>query len=104
MSFGRRLASIRDRESLQQKELAKLIGVKHRNVSDYERDLYFPKPKVLAAIARELNVSLDYLLGVNEDEASYKKYKVIYLEEDVSKEMEKEILEFIQFLKLKYNK
>lgn len=102
MSFGSRLAYIREREGLLQKELAHLIGMDERTISDYERGEYYPKFNTLPEIARALNVSLDFLLGVNEDIKSYEEYQVIYLPSNTPKKMRKEIEAYVDLLKPKY--
>ena len=62
--FGRRMARARKRNHLTQKELAKRIYTSLTTVSRYERGLSMPDMPMLIKLANELDVSVDYLLGV----------------------------------------
>ena len=63
MSFATRLIEVRKKRGLSQDELAKRLGTKAPVVGRYERDETKPSVEVAANIARELDVSLDYLTG-----------------------------------------
>lgn len=63
MSFATRLIETRKKRGLSQDELAKRLGTKAPVVGRYERDETKPSVEVAANIARELEVSLDYLTG-----------------------------------------
>lgn len=63
MSFGEKLVELRKRRGLSQTELGKKVGV-HKNVlGKYERDEVKPSIEIATTIAKELDVSLDYLVG-----------------------------------------
>jgi transcriptional regulator with XRE-family HTH domain len=63
-AFAKRLVAARTRRQLTQVELADALGVTQPLISLYERGLSEPSAAVIAAIARELRVSADELLGV----------------------------------------
>lgn len=66
MLFGDRLRKLREDKGLIQAELGKLIGVSDHVVGYYEANARFPnKPDTLQKISNVLNVSVDYLLGVD---------------------------------------
>lgn len=63
---GDRLREERERRGLKQSELADLCGVTMFQISRYETGKSEPGSTVLHAIARHLNVSADYLLGLTD--------------------------------------
>ena len=60
--FGERLKALREKAGLSQRELARLAGIEAMQISRYERGVGYPAVKTLIAIARTLDVGLDYLL------------------------------------------
>lgn len=62
--FGKRLAEIRKSRGITQVELADRIGSSQRNLSYYESDKGHAPAPVLVALAKELDVSTDDLLGL----------------------------------------
>lgn len=69
--FGTRLKIARKNKKMTQKELAHLLGVEQSTISNYEKNFRFPVAPALKEIADQLNVSIDYLLGRSEDQATY---------------------------------
>lgn len=67
-TFGQRLRELRKRKGMSQEQLAIVLGVSKQAVSQYERDLRFPKD--YAQIADFFNVNVDYLIG-REDRSVY---------------------------------
>lgn len=74
LSFGERVALIRRRRGLTQGQLATLLGVSGNTVSRIEQSTHSTwgfedvKGKTVAALARHLQISADYLLGLSEDD------------------------------------
>ena len=62
-----RIREIREDKNLTQKELAEKIGVVGHNVGDWERGKCEPSLNMLVKIASALEVSIDYLLGLEDD-------------------------------------
>ncbi len=62
-----RLKEARLRSSLKQNELADLIHVSRQAYSLYERGKRRPSWETMIALAKALNVSTDFLLGLSED-------------------------------------
>lgn len=58
-----RIKEIREAKGLQQKALAKNLGIKPNRLSQYETGAREPDLKTLDSIARELEVSVDDLMG-----------------------------------------
>lgn len=98
MSFGKRVAYIREREGLRQKELANMLGITPRKLSDYERDQCAPKDDLKIMIAKVLDISMDYLMGLNEDIVSFSKKNVIVLPKDFPPESAQKAKEYIDLL------
>lgn len=69
--LGRRISDLLRSKGMQQRELAKRIGLTEATMSRYisgERD---PKPEVIANIATALHTTSDYLLGIEPDEFNF---------------------------------
>ena len=65
--LGTRLRLARRRAGLRQVDLGKLMGIRQRMVSEIERGKRLPALDKAMAVARELNVSLDWLVGLIEE-------------------------------------
>ncbi len=61
--FANRLKSERESKGWTQEQFAEILGVSNGTVSGYERNYREPDFDTLIKIARQLNVSIDYLLG-----------------------------------------
>lgn len=64
-SFGSRMAECRRAQNLTQEELANRIGVTPQALSQYEKGTRYPDISMLSDICRILDVSSDYLLGID---------------------------------------
>ena len=64
MLIGARLANIRKKRGITQKELAAVLSVSVATLSAYENDRMTPSDEVKKKISIYLNISLDYLLGL----------------------------------------
>lgn len=62
MTFGQRLANLREEKGIYQKELAAILSVSPSTVSNYENDVHFPDIEILCKLANYFDVSTDYLL------------------------------------------
>ncbi len=61
--FANRLKSERESKGWTQEKFAEILGVSNGTISGYERNYREPDFDTLIKIARQLNVSIDYLLG-----------------------------------------
>ncbi len=66
--FAQRLNEVRRTRKLSQDELGARIGILGKVLGRYERGEARPLVEVAAALARALDVSLDYLSGVTNEE------------------------------------
>ena len=66
VEFGERLRLLRQSAHLTQKLLAKKLGLTSSVVSAYETGVRLPSYDVLIHIARIFHVSVDFLLGIQE--------------------------------------
>lgn len=62
MSFGNNLKLIRKEKGLTQEQFAELLDVSRQAVSKWESDSGYPETDKLLMIAKQLGVSLDYLM------------------------------------------
>ncbi|GAA6385781.1 hypothetical protein I310019A7_17720 [Lawsonibacter asaccharolyticus] len=63
-----RLRQLRLEKHLRQDQVAALIGIDKSTVSAYENDLRQPSCEILVRFANLYRVSVDFLLGRNEDQ------------------------------------
>lgn len=64
MKFNERLKALREDNDITQAILAQKVKVDQRSISFYEKGKFEPKIETITAIAKEFNVSTDYLLGL----------------------------------------
>ena len=64
--FPARLAELRIKNNLRQKDLAKSLNVSTSAISNYEQNIRYPDIEMLVVIADFFGVSTDYLLGRTE--------------------------------------
>ena len=62
--FARRLALTLEHDGITQKEFGKKIGVSTATVSSYTAGRMYPSFGLLMTIAKELDISLDWLCGL----------------------------------------
>lgn len=74
--FRQRLQRLREQRQISRKVLSELCGLNTDAVRRYERGEAEPTMSSAVALADELGVSVDYLLGLTE--CSYKIYKKIF--------------------------
>ena len=75
MKFADRLHEVRIKRGITQKELARRMKIKAPVLSRYERNESKPSIEVATNLAINLNVSLDYLVGISnwEGEGAFRK-------------------------------
>lgn len=64
--LGKRIKQLREKEGLNQIELAKLLNIGNTTLSQYETGQRIPSDDVKIKISKLFKVSLDYLLGVSD--------------------------------------
>lgn len=67
VNMGEKLKALRIEKNLTQKQVADRIGLAISAVSSYESGTRFPSYDVLVKLARIFHVSIDYLLGMDEN-------------------------------------
>lgn len=63
---GNRLRTIRNLRGLTQQELAERAGVNQQAIARYEKNITEATDGALTSIARALNITSDYLLGLSD--------------------------------------
>lgn len=66
-AFGDRLKYLRKLRDYKQSDLGELLGLSPSAIGLYERSAREPSLEVIGKIAREFDVSTDYLLGLTDD-------------------------------------
>lgn len=62
MSFGKNLATVREKRNIDQKELGILANVSQPAISQFERNKANPSPETIGELAKALNVTCDCLI------------------------------------------
>lgn len=77
--FAKRLKEARENKGIRQNTLAKAVGVTPQTISGYERKdgLKTPSLDIAADLARELGVSLDWLLGLADATAHKARFETL---------------------------
>jgi len=101
---GERLSELRKDRSMSKEFLAEQLSLSVHTISSYEQDKSDPDDEIKVKIAKIFNVSLDYLLGlINEQLALDREYDYT-LPPHLPVEAKKEADTFLDYLKFKYNK
>ena len=69
--IGTRLKTTRKSLKLTQKDVSRDLGVPQSNVSLYETGEYAPSLNYLMAFSRKYDISIDYILGLSDNEKTY---------------------------------
>ena len=64
--YFKRLKDLREDNDLLQKDLAQKLGISQQYYSQYELGNYTMPIELLIKLAKEYNVSLDYLVGLSD--------------------------------------
>ena len=78
-AFPKRLKDAREAAGLRQNKLAELVNVSPQTISGYEKaiDGKLPSLDVAVELSKILNVSLDWLLGINDGKSKEKEIETI---------------------------
>lgn len=63
--FSERLKTLRKRDNISQNVLAKTLGITRASVNAWEMGISYPNAQSLILLAKYFNVSVDYLLGID---------------------------------------
>lgn len=97
-TLGERIKEERQRMRLTQERFGELTDISSAYIGQIERNERTPSLKILKRIAKELNVSLDYLIAGKEDAQRLSKH-IQYELEDTNDEQKKMIVEIIRVIK-----
>lgn len=70
MSLGKRIQSYRKQKGLSQEQLASLLNVSRQALSKWEQDINVPNVEKIIEVAKKLDVSVNELLGIEDDSNS----------------------------------
>ena len=96
--LGERLAELRKDHGMTQVELANKLHLSATTISAYENDRSTPSDETKAKIARILGVSLDYLLGVLDEEAEPDRSTIVNLPYETPPEIVSEVRDYAGYL------
>ena len=66
MNYIQKIVEIRKEKNISQADMAKILNTTQQQISKYENEIQELPVRHLIAIAKALNVSIDYLVGLNE--------------------------------------
>lgn len=91
-TMGKRIAAQRKKKGITQEQLSQRLGVTPQAVSKWENDLSCPDISILPMLAKELDVSVDFLLGrkSQEEKKEAKEYIVITKETEGEEDMDED--------------
>ena len=99
--IGTRVKERRKEKCWTQRDLAQRVGTSYKYISHVENGIKFPSLEMLVCLARELEVSLDYLVGAELLSQSQKEMDMVQeLWPDCSPEEHAFMVELIQFVQL----
>ena len=97
--IGERLRTLRKNKGITQKELADILGVRKAAVSLYETGKNDPTDPIKIILARYFNISVDYLIGIIDDEVSYYDNNIfLKLPENISDEEKRLINDVVELI------
>jgi transcriptional regulator with XRE-family HTH domain len=67
VNFAQRLRELREKRGITQEMLSEALGIARASIAGYETKLRIPRQKTLRDIAEYFDVTIDYLLGYDED-------------------------------------
>lgn len=102
MEFNERLANLLNEKKMSQRELASKININEAAMSKYVNGSRKPRMDILVNIARELNVSVEFLTG-NEEESDFDDIKNLVCR-NISSMTESQKMELIEIISRKVNK
>ena len=95
MSFGKRLMDARKKRNFSQEELANLLGTQGPAIGRYERGVAKPTIEVACKLAKILGISLDYLVGMTDEEIDQKTLNLILNVQKLPDDIKDKIFYFI---------
>lgn len=102
--IGKRLSELRQDLGLTQQELAEKLSISVYTVSSYERNISTPDDEMKKRMSKLFGVSTDYMLGLTDNKLSVNQVKSqMLLLQNLPDAAVKELNDFINYLKSKYN-
>lgn len=100
---GDRLADLRKDKGLTQQDLANELNISYHTISSYETNRSNPDDEMKIKIARIFDVTLDYLLGLIDEQVSFRRDNPVDLTEEglirAISEKQRELGEYIELLR-----
>jgi len=104
MTFGERLKELREDNDEKQKDIADLLFVSNKVISDYERGIHFPRDeRVITTLANHFSVSIDYLFGITNIKNHTYSNDFLNVFHSLTPIQKNEVMDFMQFLAAKNN-
>ena len=96
--IGKRLTKLRVKRGMTQKGLAQILNVTPSAVSGYETGRNSPSDEIKCKIAELFEISLDYLLGLTDEEVSLNRENVVVLDKEVNFEVRENLRMFAHIM------
>jgi transcriptional regulator with XRE-family HTH domain len=105
--IGDRILELRKQKDMSQKELSDKAQITEASLSRYENNLREPKAEIVGKIAKALDTTTDYLLGINDNPensniSTTAMHRIDGYEENLPPEAQEELEKFKEYLRHKY--
>jgi transcriptional regulator with XRE-family HTH domain len=80
MIFSEKLRLARECKGISQQELGDRVGLSRRSINAYENEGILPRARALRAVAKALDVSMEYLVNENIDDPQYGRQREAQIE------------------------
>jgi len=107
LGFNERLRQLREEKGMDREQLAARLDMSYSTIAKYEAGSRFPDQDTLLKLADIFDVSTDYLLGKSDFRRPLPQTVAPYLPEGFDKlspEARKEVMDFIEYVRVKYAK
>lgn len=98
-NFSTRLRDALDMNRMTAAELSRRTGISEGSLSQYLKGTVNPKPDKVYAIAKELNVSSDWLLAYDEPDEELLAIEIATLFRTLPEEYQNQALAYVRFLR-----
>jgi len=96
--LGERLALLRRKENISQKELGDKLNISHYTISSYEKGRSEPNDEIKIRIARYFNVTLDYLVGLIDKPCPYEREEgAFYFPQNLPQDARELVKDFLAY-------
>ena len=99
MTLGENIKKERERLGISQAKPGEYVSKSQQAVGKWEKDIAEPDTKTIDLLAKLFGVSVDYLLGISDQQTPSQSPRIALYEGEVSEEGMEDIERFVEFIK-----